>query len=425
VLQGIEWRRRGIFTSAGNCWPRSAYFFMPKCLVILLIASSWGLRAATIERASQGVARFVVRTDPSWDKFTKNPSPDMQSWFRSKVWRMEVYSTYWDSRLAWYPNAWVYINLYAIYVDSDVAKKHPEWILKDEAGEPLYIPWGCGNGHCPQYAGNVADPAFRKHWINSAQHLRQIGYKGFFVDDVNLEYRVADAFQNHKTVINPKTKSEITFADWKKDVADFAAQIRKTFPDAEIVHNAIWFAGGKDRINDPSVEAEVSSADLINLERGANDSGLRGGNGEWSLNAFMNYIDGVHKLGSSVILDSTGGKTEYSLAVFFLISSGKDAFGDQGLKPDHWWPGLDVDLGDALGPREQWQGLIRRRFSRGVVIVNPPDSKVANLKLSAHFRRADGTRAGGTIPLGPAGAVILVGPVERGKSIDSSIAVAR
>jgi hypothetical protein len=398
---------------------------MTRYLAILLLTLGVALRAAEVEHASPGIARFVVRTDPSWDRYTKNPSNDMKAWFLGKVWRMEVYSSYWDSRLSWYPNAWVYINLYAIYVGSDLAKQHPEWILRDPAGNPLYIPWGCGNGKCPQYAGNVADPAFRQHWINEARRLHNIGYKGLFVDDVNLEYRVADVFQKGKTVIDPRAKKEMTFADWKRSVADFTQQIRKAFPDLEIVHNAIWFAGGKDRINDPDVRREVAAADYINLERGANDSGLHGGDGEWSLNAFMNYIDGVHKLGRGVMMDSGPGKTEYSLAVFFLISSGNDAFGDQGLKPETWWPGLSVDLGDAAGPREKWQGLLRRRFSRGVVLVNPPDSPDAHLRLTAHFRKADSTQAPSAINLKAAEGVILVGPVEGGKSADTAISVSR
>lgn len=398
---------------------------MSRYFALGLLALSFGLRAADIPQSSPGTARFVVRTDPNWDKYTKSPSPSMQDWFRSKAWRMEVYSTYWDSRLSWYPNAWVYINLYAIYVGSDLAKKHPGWILKDSSGNPLYIPWGCGNGHCPQYAGNIADPAFRQHWLDEARRLKQLGYKGFFIDDVNLEYRVADQFTKHKTVINPKSKAEMTSDDWQKSIADFTQQIRKAFPDMEIVHNAIWFAGGEQRINNPNVQEEIASADLINLERGANDTGLRGGNGEWSLNAFLNYIDGVHKLGRGVIMDSSPGKTEYSLSVFFLISSGKDAFGDMGLNPSNWWPGLSVSLGEPLGSREEWQGLLRRRFDRGVVLVNPPDSKPANIRLSSQFRRADGTRAADSLTLPAMSGVILVGPVDRSKSVDKVISVSR
>jgi hypothetical protein len=246
-----------------------------------------------------------------------------------------------------------------------------------------------------------------------------------FVDDVNLDYRVADENQHSKKVINPRAKKELTLADWKANVADFTTEIRKTFPEIEIVHNAIWFAGGKDRINDPDIRREVSSADYINLERGANDTGLHGGNGEWSLDAFLNYIDAVHKLGPGVIMDSSPGKTEYSLAAYFLISSGNDAFGDQGLKPDKWSPELAVALGDALGPRESWQGVLRRKFARGVVLLNPPDSPLVHVNLAGQFRRADGSRADSGLALPPMSAVILVGPVEQDKSVDSSVKIAR
>jgi hypothetical protein len=140
-----------------------------------------------------------------------------------------------------------------------------------------------------------------------------------------------------------------------------------------------------------------------------NDSGLRGGNGEWSLRAFFAYIDRVHELGTGVVLDHMGGDIEYTAASFLLISSGIDLIGDQALKPREWWPGSALDLGKAQGPREDWRGVIRRRFEKGVAVVNPPDSAPVRLRITGSMQRADGSKAEPEITLGPAKGVVLIG----------------
>lgn len=391
--------------------------------IILLLVLAVSLHAAALERGSAGRVRYVVRTDPDWDRFTRDASRKMQEWFRSHVWRMMVYSPYWDNKLSWYPNAWVYINLYAIYADSEDAKRHPEWILRDRRGNKLYIPWGCHDGVCPQYAANLGDAGYRAQWIRAARDLRNKGYKGLWIDDVNLEFQIGDGTGKHATPMLRTGGSEMSWDDWRRNVAEFTEQIRNTFADMEILHNAIWFAGGPKRDADPFIKRELASADYINLERGVTDSGLRGGDGEWSLRAFFGYIDRVHQLGKGVILDNMGGKIEYSTASYFLISSGVDAMGDQGLRPDHWWPGLAVDLGEPQGKREDWRGLIRRKFSKGIVLVNPPDSAPVQVRLTGEFKRADGSDAGKSITIAAADGVILTGSGAEGAKADQNIQV--
>jgi hypothetical protein len=393
---------------------------MNKFILFLALLSA-GI-AAPLEHASPGRVRYVVRTDPDWDRFTRDASLRRQEWFRSHVWRMMVYSPYWDNKLKWFPNAWVYINLYAIYQNSDDAKRHPDWILHDHQGRKLYIPWGCKDGTCPQYAANIANPDFRAQWMRAARNLKNEGYKGLWIDDVNLEFQIGDGSGKHAKPMLRTGGSEMTWDDWRRNVAEFTEQIRKNFDDTEILHNVIWFAGPK-RDADPLVKRELSSADYINLERGVTDSGLRGGDGEWSLRAFFSYIDRLHKLGKGVILDNMGGKIEYATASYFLISSGVDAMGDQSLRPDHWWPGLDVDLGDPLGRREDWRGLIRRKFSKGVVLVNPPDSPPVHLTLTGDFQRADGGDAGKSLTISSADGAILLGSGAVPAKVDETIKV--
>src|SRR5262249_3572193 len=132
-----------------------------------------------------GKVHFVKGAGSSFDSYTRNPGVDQQQWMRDHFWRMRAYTPYFDQRLSWYPDAWVYKDLYAIYVGGSVARQHPEWILKDASGNLLYIPNGCSNGSCPQYAADIGNPDFRRFWLSDAQGLAATGYKGIFVDDVN------------------------------------------------------------------------------------------------------------------------------------------------------------------------------------------------------------------------------------------------
>ncbi len=70
--------------------------------------------------------------------------------------------------------------------------------------------------------------------------------------------------------------------------------------------------------------------------------------------------------------DDSNAGMEYSLANYLLISTGRDGVGEQDMTPDNWWKGWDTDLGTALGERYEWQGLIRRDFKGGMVLVGEP-----------------------------------------------------
>ena len=61
-----------------------------------------------------GTVRFVRTANSAFDRYTKSPDPAQQKWMRAKYWRMLAYSPYFDSRLAWFPAAWAYKDLYGI-----------------------------------------------------------------------------------------------------------------------------------------------------------------------------------------------------------------------------------------------------------------------------------------------------------------------
>jgi putative glycosyl hydrolase-like family 15 (GHL15) protein len=376
---------------------------------VAVAASLLNAAAALGYDPSPGGVRFFRLTDIRSDAFLASPSPDQQAWMRAHYWRMLVFAPYFDSRLAWYPDAWAFKDLYAVYPGSPLAAQHPEWILRDGAGREAYIPYKCHHGTCPQFAGDLGSPAFRAQWIAEAVASVAPGYRGLFVSDVSLVPRTSDGSRRAIRVIDPRTGRPMTATDWGRYVAEFCEQIRAALPGKEIVHDALWFAS----VDDPSVQREVDSADFVYFHRGFNDRAIRGGKGPYGFQTFLSNIDGVHARGKGVVVESTEkalAAIEYNLAGYFLVDEGADGVGsDRGGGPTGWWSGYDVTLGAPLGPRYPWNGVQRRDFANGLVLVNAPGSSGRTLTLPRALVDLRG-RHRTAVHLGAARGVVLTAP---------------
>ena len=383
-------------------------------LVAALLATTAAfsmLFAGLAQADSAGTVHFTRGADSAFDQFTSSPPPAAQEWLRTHMWRMNVFSPYFDNKTGWYPNGWVYDDAYAIYAGEALAAQHPEWILKDAAANKLYIPFACSGGSCTQYAGDISNPAFRQYWINGLKAEVAHGYRGVFIDDVNMDMQVGNGQGELVAPIDPATGAPMTSDAWRHYMAIFMAEVRAALPTAEIVHNAMWFADSHAATANPDIRSEISSADFINLERGANDSGLTGGTGPWSLNAFLSYVDQVHALGKNVVIDGNASEPQglaYNLAAYFLISSGNDAVSGKGQTPLNWWSGFNTNLGQAAGPRYSWNNLLRRDFSAGMVLLNPPGEPTRTVTLPSPMQDLSGNTVG-SVTLGGGSAAILQG----------------
>jgi hypothetical protein len=380
---------------------------LASALVAIVVAAP---DRATSARPQAGHINFVKRTDPSFDRYTADATAATRSWMDTKLWRAVVYAPYFDAKTSWYQRAWLYRDLYAIGVGSDLARRHPEWILRDGAGRRLYIPWGCSKGRCPQYAGDVASPSFRRWWIGQAKARVGRGYMGLWVDDVNLELRTGDG--DGRAVAPVRGGQTMSAGAWRHAVARFTTAIRRALPDTEIVHNSIWYAGGQRREADPAVRAQIRSADLVNLERGVNDAGLTGGDGEWSLRRLLGFVDHVHQLGRGVIFegyDPSPAGREYNLAAYLLVSGGGDGIALNAVTPPTWWPAYDTDLGAARGNRTEWRGLLRRDFAGGLVLTAPPGTPATTVELPGSYVDTSGRAVRRVTLSGGQGAVLRAG----------------
>lgn len=338
--------------------------------------------------ADPGCLRFAQRTSSSFNQFNQNRQYD--NWINSHFWRLQTSAGYFDQYLRYLPNAWAYFDSYGVHTGSSLVSQHPDWILQDAYGNNLFIPWGCSGGTCPQYALDISNQGYIDWWISQAQAIMAKGYKGLWIDDVNLAMRISDGNGTSVVPIDRATNQPMTDAAWRQYFANFMTQVRQALPGAEIVHNAIWFAGPGAVGSDPAVQQEIKAADYINCERGVGDSGLTGDGGYWSVQNLFNYVDTVHRLGANIIIEDLSNIGEYGPASYFMVSSGMDGFSDTSANPNNWPAMYDVTLGTPLGNRYNWSGLMRRDFSGGMALINPPNAPTVTVTLPGTYKNTSG-----------------------------------
>ena len=362
--------------------------------------------------AREGDVRFFKVANTQFDPYIENPNAEQRQWMLDHYDRMKGWSPRFDQELHWYVRGWFYKDAYGIKPDWAVFAEHPEWILRDTAGNMLYVPFACSGGTCPQFAADFGNPDFRAFWIAEAQDVMGRGYQGVWIDDVNMTWRVSDGNANPVTPFDPRTGAPMLLDDWRRYMAEFMEEARVALSASEIAHNMIWYAGPEDNSN-PFITRQIDAADFINLERGVTDLGLTGGNGRFALTTFLEFIDYLHGRGKNVILLDEALSTtqrQYALAGWLAINDGNDLMASENnswTSPDSWWPGYDVTLGNALGPRYEWQTLIRRDFECGLILMNPPDRPGVPVAFGQSYSTIDGATVSAMTLAGDQSAVLL------------------
>ena len=98
----------------------------------------------------------------------------------------------------------------------------------------------------------------------------------------------------------------------------------------------------------------------------------------------------------------------YGLATYLLVNNGKDLLGNgAATRPDGYWKGYDVQLGDALGKRYLQDGVWRRDFERGTVLVNEPGEPRRSVNFAPSLRDIAGEKHA-SVTLGPAAGAVLL-----------------
>lgn len=416
-----------------NVWMWSDALWLDKILLANssgYVPSGTGPAGNTLEMSgagggsgNEGSVTLVKFTSTAYDPYILWPSSSLRQFQLQHLARMVVFSPAFDSATSWYPSGLIYADALAVYVGGTtfgeaIQYTHPDWILKDQWGNNLYINFACYGGTCSQYAGDFSSPGFRSWWVAKVRALLSAGnYKGIYIDDVDMDFRTSDNWGNFVAPWDHNTNAVMTQENWRRYMAEFMEFIRQNLPGYEICHNSIWFAGGDNgRDADPYIHRQLMAADDINIEHGINDYGLTGGTGVWSTEAVLAFAERCHAMGKHVIMAGIGdgdpnNRTayEYGVAGYLLINNGQDYSGDSFnmvIDPNYWWSGFDVNLGSSTGSRYSWNGLQRRDFTGGMVLLNYPGNAAISVWLPGSFTRLDGSVIS-SVTLQPRQALIL------------------
>jgi Hypothetical glycosyl hydrolase family 15 len=354
-----------------------------------------------VDEVEQGRLNVLVHAKTAFDPWTLPTDEPTWATLRSTYDAMIVYSPYFDQRAQLFENTFVYIDMYGLKVNNPnetIALDHPDWVLRTADGEPVYIPWGCESPNgCPQFAADVGSPEYQDDFVERVRRLVDLGYQGIHIDDVNLAWRLSDSAGNRVTPLNPRTGAELTIDEWRSDVVDLMERVRSEFPGTRIMHNSIWFADSPDFADD-FVDRQIAAADVIMLERGANDAGLVRSDGQFGFGSFIKFVDRVHDLGANVLLLDQSATTDreqvFNLVTGLLVNDGGDFVSTQAydqMAPESLWSGFRTDLGPATGSYSEQDGIWRRDFERGIVVLNEPDRETLVVDLGGEFIGPDGS----------------------------------
>lgn len=371
-------------------------------LLLTLIALIAAAGAAVIHPAPVAAAEplLVRNAITSFDRFLIEPGRARQRWIRRHYFQLRGYSPFFEQNaMPWGPPPTSFSqNLYAIYnpADRELIDRHPDWVLRDMLGRPLFIPHACAEGSCPQFGADVGNSEWRRHWIDRAWHSiaagkrrdrDRRGFIGLFIDDVNLELRVSDGNGVELVPFDPRTLQPMDEQAWQLYFVEFLEQVRSTFPNLQITHNSLWWLDHSD----PEVQRQVAAADVVELERGFNDAGITVGDGRFGYETFLGHIDWLHDNGKRILLGpylASVDDASYELANYFLVRRGRDAI-SSSFRSDppvggkaSLWKGWKVNPGRARGDREQLaNGLVKREFARGKALVSPPGGPTAVVRF--------------------------------------------
>lgn len=360
--------------------------------IVVVAAALWLL--VFTDDPLPGQVRFLRSTSGTSSDLVTHSSAAAQEFMASHYWRMRGHSPFFDQALEWAPASHAYQDLYALYpdqaADRRLVREHPAVVLRDSAGNPLFIPFDCDGESCAAWAADPGADAWRREWLDRASDALERGYAGLFIDNVNLEMLVGDADGEPVAPIDPRTGAEMTLEDWRRYVAEFAELIDEELPGAEIVQNSAWYLDESD----PYVQRAAEAADWVEIERGFTDPGLRPSSQAFSLEALLEHVDWIHDRGAGFITEPYSldeASRYFELAAYLLVNDSDDAIASNlEANPDNWWPGWEADLGDPDGDRYETDGLLRRDFADGLAALNPQGNEPATLEAPEGMEDLDG-----------------------------------
>lgn len=298
------------------------------------------------------------------------------------------------------------------YSTKDKGRNHPDsWYAHDKAGRKIKsVAFGNylmnpSNGHWADLVGDRCVAAI------SATH-----YDGCFLDSLGpaaLQPGYATGVP-----VNPATGKVWTQTAWMKATSSVARSVKARAGAKMVVVNGVQ--QGTEYFNSAGSTSGLTSAvdgamvELFARAPFVPTSQFRSV-ADWKKDVDMLVDAGsrgrtllcVTKAWVSGTVAQENALHEYALGTFLLGSNGKSYFSflydKTTSRASSYW---DANLGAPTGAYSYSQGLYRRAFQRGLVLVNPSEAAVT-VPLSRSVRKLNGQVVSGSIRLAPHTAAVL------------------
>ena len=245
------------------------------------------------------------------------------------------------------------------------AAAHPDWFLLGPAGERLTFesfPW--------LFAADVGSASYQRRWADRVlASLREHPWDGVFVDDANPTLR------HH---VDPARVTRYpTDASYGEATGSALAAIGPRIRDSGklvIANFGSW--SGYRAVADEWLDSVSGAMEEQFAKFGtAPDTGyVTDGDWERQLGAIEAAESrGRRFLGIAHSANTDAAAARYGWATMLLAANGNSAFALHGdYTNETWFPEYDLEIGEPDGRRSRDRsGLHRRRFTDGLVLVNP------------------------------------------------------
>ncbi|BDY13245.1 putative glycoside hydrolase [Hydrogenimonas cancrithermarum] len=263
---------------------------------------------------------------------------------------------------------------------------HENMFLHHE-GARIQTVWGSWLMNPGDFVDESAPDAM-DHWINyyavtAAEQVYAYGYDGLFVDS-------ASHWLN-PSAVDGVMPDDYDLDNWYQDRVDGLAYVKSKLPDRFVVFNGLHNRHGAE---DSLANTDGGMWETFAFEPGI---GKYRGEEEWSevLELVMRHPDRFIVL---VVKEQPGltddvRKRLFSVGSYLLVSGEKVVFSmsdEEHTRTNSllYYPEYTLDLGAPLGNYTRSEnGLYLRSFEKGLVIVNPSETKTLSMMLSSSFMR--------------------------------------
>jgi hypothetical protein len=237
-------------------------------------------------------------------------------------------------------------------------------------------------------------------YVSKVKRDASAGYAGAFLDDVNWSTSFRDGTQS-KT-LEPEVQQlaaliEATRAAIPNGVIEINSQYHDIYP--------LYKEGN------PYVLKALSQVNMLCKEFGVGPTSGIDTASDYA--NFLSFTDELRAKGIHITMTGdrnspTAATMEYNEATYLLINDGHDYISGWSQSPLNWWPGFSVNLGQATDERHPWDNVLRRDFTGGMTLVNPPGSSTQTVSLPSAMKTTTGATVT-SVTLAPASGAVLTG----------------